>query len=264
MAGNGIPAIASDAGVAVDESGYSRDIVPPRLESYELDMDDGSLTCTFNDVVDTSSLKMKTHITLQSQKNALLSAPDVLDEEFSLTLRGGTTDSSNTYTIVMKIPEEDVELIKRRTNLASSIDNTFISLKAELLKDADGTAITPIISDNALKASKFTPDTTPPILSRFDIDLEGELLNLEFSEVVDISSFDAKSITIQSYRAPGPVPPNSHTLTTGYTLPAISDPTVPYSYSKRTFSFKLQEADLNEIKKDPELAVSIDKTPNSR
>ena len=56
------------------------------------------------------------------------------DTDNQYTLTGGSTNSSNGYETLFYLVNRDLNEIKRRTGLATDLNNTFISMAAEFIK----------------------------------------------------------------------------------------------------------------------------------
>jgi len=106
-----------------------------------------------------------------------------------------TTSSTNGPVILLELGG-DVDRIKASTQLATSVENTFLSLTASALQDVNGSPVVSIPPSNALQVSAFVPDTTPPQLISFSLDLELGSLQLFFSEAVNSSTFNPTGITL--------------------------------------------------------------------
>ena len=93
------------------------------------------------------------------------------------------------------------------------------------------------------EADLFTPDTTPPELVSFALDLTLDMLQLTFSEAVDTSSLNTTLFTLQS---------DSNETELAYVLTPASR---TFDNSGRVFNITLGPVDLNAIKADTALAV---------
>ena len=102
------------------------DTTPPRLSSFDLDMDMGILTLNFDDIVDTSSLDT-TKLTFLPNTNT--SSPAAYQ------LTAGTSVSTNGYEVVIMLSTLDFNSIKSNTAIASNVNNTYISITPELIRD---------------------------------------------------------------------------------------------------------------------------------
>ena len=213
---------------------YVADTTGPLATFFHLDMDEGTLELTFDDVVRRS--------TLQPDKISLESSPDKSSAEFAYQLTRGGSSSPDGYTILIQLSKADVDEIKHDPQLATSSLNTFISLTAEVIEDVAGNNAVPIVRDSALYGN-FTPDETPPFLSGFslDMDAEGHLV-LSFSETVDRSTINLTAITLYSEKG------GVFSLTGGSFIRA----TVSHDLS---VDVTLTPSDMNSLKANPGLAT---------
>ena len=132
---------------------------------------------------------------LRSPFNGVSNGSDT-NNRYQLT--GGSTSSPNGYETVIRLIQNDLNAIKRRTGLSTSINDTFISIAAELISDVAGQPVSPIITSMSFPAGNFTEDTTPPTLADFILNVNDGTLELMFSETVNISSLNSTAITLQN------------------------------------------------------------------
>ena len=201
--GNPVVGVPSTTPEQVSIGGFVRDVTSPIVLAFELDMNAAELTLTFDDVVDVSTLNAR-FITIQNN-------PFNLDAVNSFQFTGGSSNSPDAYTITINITENDLNELKMRDGLATNINNTFLSLRAATIREVAGSAVDPILDDDAQQAADFIPDTTRPELERFSIDLNSEVLVLIFSEAVNVTSLDLTRINLQNT-------PNISEATETYTL----------------------------------------------
>ena len=174
---------------AIQASGFTPDRISPILLRFELDLDTGLLQFLFSEPVRVTTLN-PTGITLQS-------APLSLSANYQLT--GGLTESPNGPNVALFILLDDLNAMKQTTDLTTDVNNTFISITAEIIQDMALNAIASIAADSALQVSVFTPDTTPPELISFELDLRsGGIVILQFSEAVSLNENVLSEIFLQS------------------------------------------------------------------
>ena len=215
---------------------FYEDLVRPTLLSFDLNMNNGMLSLTFDETVNGSSLMSSEILLLESPSN---------ESSFQLMLSGPSFVTSN-FTTVISIPITDSDLneIKRQRGLATDRSNTYISFGESLITDMNFNSILPRNDTSALQVSNFTSDTTPPELLRFDLNLTSELLVLTFSETVRVETLGISHIVIQNAFASGPE--FYRMLSGGEVL--SNDSTVVV--------IRLNTDDLNEIKIRTEVATS--------
>ena len=213
----------------VQADSYVRDETRPLLLNFTLDMDDGLLDLTFDDVFDRETL-MPQHITLQSDS--------ATEPASSYTLQKGSTTSPDGFSISINLAKVDLDEIKMRSLLATSKANTYISLSSQVGRDVATNPVTAIVIDEAQQVLNFTGDTTRPYLERFSLNLNVEVagidrgsITLVFSEAVNITSLDLTDLTLQNT-------PNiseaseTYTLTGGDLNPTITGVTVNVTLTK--------------------------------
>ena len=223
------PSVAVLSTNATQAVTFIPDTTPPDLSSFALDMQDGRLSLTFNDVMNTSSLDV-TQLTLQS--NAVGS-----DTANTFSLTTSSSSSNNGYTIVIDLSTADLNAIKARSGLATQLANTFISAAADTILDMANVNMIAITSRQGRVASNYTKDVTSPNITSFTFNVSTGVLSITMSETINTSSVNVREITLQN-SADGTG--RRRTLTGGVVAPLTP---------ATTFSITLNVPDLNEIKK---------------
>ena len=216
-------------------SDYAEDETRPRLLSYEMDANSGNLFLTFDEAVDSASLKAWT-LTFRSAMGSNDS-----NSSYRLSSASGTS-SPNGVLITLNISESDFNEIKKRKDLATEVNNTYISVSADFIFDMAYLEINEIKLGKI--ADRFVADTTSPSLRLSELDMNKGVLLLSFTETVNVSSFNADKITIQSEASNSP--PAKYTLTGG-TYRREDGPTI---------RLLLSDIDFNVIKSLDVLAIS--------
>ena len=216
----------------INVSKFTPDQVSPELNSFSLDMDEGSLSLTFTEPVRVSSLTASSF----SLQNAHV-MPTV-----SYTLTDAFSNSSNSPEIELTIQPTDLNRIKQIPGLASSVNDTFLIVDSDGVEDMSGNSVTAIVIANALQATEFVSDSTNPRLTEFDIDIDSGELTMMFDETVRASSLKPNEITLQGSQFGTAM--NVYSLSGG--IPTIEDSTVVV--------LSLSFLDLNQIKKIRNLA----------
>ena len=208
-AGNPSTAISSDSALRV--SYVMPDTTPPQLTAFDLDMNRGYLLLYFSEIVNISSLDV-TGVTLQSSRDGT---------GFSHTLTAGSLGSSVNYAeITVTLSDNDLNALKSNLAIATSSQNTFISLTAGIVTDLYQLSSLPIAATAAQIVRNFIPDTTGPVLLSFDLDLNVGLMTLTFSEPMLFNSFDLAEFILQSSQNLSPM--SSYRLTGGMILTATN------------------------------------------
>ena len=206
---------------------YIRDETSPALSSFWLDLTAETLTLSFSETVRRTTL-VTSEITLYSS-----------NDTFQLTA-SSTSSSSDGAVLVVDLSLSDLNEIKRKPLLGTSVNNTAVLLTSLAVRDMVGNDVTNITADMPLSAANVTGDTTNPKLNSFELDLTAEELRLHFSETVNASSLNVEQLTFQSMSVPG----INYTLTGG-----------TVSNTSHDLVISLTEFDLNEIKKLTTLAT---------
>ena len=107
------------------------------------------------------------------------------------------TTSPDHPIIIIQLGFIDLNEIKRLTDLATVVDNTYLSLTPNAFADMNGNPIIEVPSHNATQASAVYPDDTSPQLVSFNLNLTSELLLLTFDETVNASSLQPQTIVVQ-------------------------------------------------------------------
>ena len=178
---------------------FVSDTTKPRLDSFNLDMDNLILSLTFSEVVLESSF-IPAYITLQ---NAAMS----LNGQ-SVQLSGGLILNGNSNTINISLSDEDANSIKLQTGLGTNMLDTYIALRNGTFTDAVGNLLQPIPMNMSLMVSSVIRDQTAPQLLNFTFNLNASTLELTFDEIVNASSLVVNQITLQ----PNDMPPSADSV----------------------------------------------------
>eukprot|EP00118_Oscarella_pearsei_P023607 m.284220 g.284220 ORF g.284220 m.284220 type:complete len:7575 (+) comp40677_c0_seq9:1023-23747(+) len=236
IAGNAAPAFGPD-----QVTTYRADNLAPALSGFTLDMQNGLLTLTFDDVVLPDQLQIENFITLQG--NAAGTA-----DSFKLT--GGTTDSSIGFEITIKLAENDLKEINRLPGVATNINNTFVTMRASTITDVSSLGSVAILNPNGLQATEFLPDITPPYIMWFQLNITENLLVFRASEILSLASFTPGGFTLLSRKNASAGPFESYSL---------SDFTVSETRTE-VYSLSLSALDIYRISQRPILASSLETT----
>ena len=204
VAANQVVAISTAA--PLQASAYTPDSTKPRLNAFVLDLNAGLLTLDFSEPVRAASSLSLPKIGLQSANTS--SAVSVTLT--TATLAAGTVDGATKFTL--SLSSRDIEAIKVRTQLATRLNNTFLTLQDLAIVDMAGNAAEVIAASSALGASSFIEDVSPTTLQAFTLSMNNATLVLTFSDVVVASSLKIQGITVQ----------NAATASTSYTLKSSS------------------------------------------
>lgn len=234
---NANPIVAIVNGSALQVSSYTRDTVSPVLVSFSLDMNTGTLFLTFNETVNVTSLGVQ-WLTLQT---SAMGGPS-----FSFSPQATATSSPYGPIVNVAIGNSDLNVIKYLYPLATSPNTTFLTITQSAINDTSGNSVVP----TTLQASAYAGDSTLPVVQSFVFDLNLGQITFNFSETVNVSSFNLTQVTLQSTQS-GAAGSISVTLQGGTVLTTKNNPTV---------TIQLLSADLNLIKSLPPLGTGVGTT----
>ena len=214
-------------GASIQVTNFTADTTNPQLSNFSIDMDTGTLQLTFDETVNYSSINFSRFAIINSQN------PTVI-----IYLNGGqTTNEQDSVTVEFHFTVEDLNTLKRIREIATSSNDTFISLQFGAILDMNDNPVDAVSYSVALSAMEFVPDTSNPNLVSFDLDMNTGTLFLTFNETVEASSLNVSQVTLQDNATA--TDNNTYTFTGG--LSSMQDSTVIIL----NFSF----FDVNEIKK---------------
>ena len=228
--GNRVVAIADNNAREVDI--FTEDSIQPRFQGFGLNLDQRLLMLTFDETVDVSTFSI-TSVTLQDRQTRPTQ---------SVTLGAlSSIESPDGTEVIIRLSDDDFNLLSSTFPLATMETNTFISLEAGTVDDTNGNPSIEIPPSNAPQITSHVEDNTRPSLDSFDLDLDNGVLTLVFNESVNITSFDMTQLTLQSDRRG---PSSTYTIIGG----------VPTQRLSTTIDLSLLVSDLNAIKALPGLA----------
>eukprot|EP00729_Bicosta_minor_P004230 gene4230-26965_t len=194
------------------------DATAPQLKRFSLNLDKplGEITLSFNEPVDPDTFDV-TKITLQSEEvyNAATTKRYRL-KDGALTPETDLNPASYIFAlneIVVVLVEADQTALKIDFGLAVSDETTWIVVDSAddtldgngnfvsantMIKDASGKPVAQIGNDDALEITDLATDTRNPEVTDITIDFDAKTLVVKFNDVVDASSFKARSVTIQN------------------------------------------------------------------
>ena len=157
----------------------------PVLLSVDFDLNTGTLDLTYSDVVVAGPPAGR--VRFQN---------DPVSPNHVLTLASNGTYSSLGEvgsSISLFICTEDLNSLKLNPYLATSSHNTFIVLADNFAYGLGSIQITP---QNGTQVRTFIPDTQQPMVTRFELDLDSDTLSIEFSEPIQVYTFDETRIIL--------------------------------------------------------------------
>ena len=190
MFGNKVDEI--NTSFAINVTNYTIDVTYPVLSQFQLIMNDYQLILSFSETVNASSLNIS-GISLHPEQD-----PMSLLHSYRLSSENTITDSPSGPEIIVQISTEDMNAIKYINELATSEDNTYITIDSTTIMDMVGLTVTPITIMNATRAAVYMRDTMPPVLQNFTLNLTSEILSLTFNETVNATSINLNSIELHN------------------------------------------------------------------
>ena len=193
-------------------------------------MNSGTLSLTFSETVNTSSLNTN-GITFQSNET-------MPSEMYQLSgLYGSVTLPSNIIQVVLA--NDDLNELKYRQMLAIDDTSTFLFITPNTIRDMNSNLV---MQSTVLPVGNFTSDMTPPLFLNFTIDMDQGELTLSFDETINSTSlqFEYLALINNITFVPTPLDPDDQHQLAGGTVLTDNGPTLTLVFS---------EADLNEIKR---------------
>ena len=184
------PVVAVNSSTALLVNMYQPDVTNPRLLSFNFDLNTGLIVLSFDDVMLASSLRID-FLEIQS-------TVDGVSGTQTRSLTSGIATPDNGYEFFINMSSTDLNAIKANRDLATNASNTFLVMPPNALTDVAGVEVIGATGTQAFPVTVFTPDTQPPILQTFTLDLGNGELRLTFSEAVDPLVFNANQLTLQS------------------------------------------------------------------
>ena len=186
---NGVSALAINGAAALAVRNYVSDTVAPRLVDYRVNMNDGTLTLSFDETVSRASLTL-VKVTLQSSQ---------VSPAQTLVPSGAAVTAPSPTVLVLQLTSTELNAVKRMASLMMGASSSFVRLASGAVKDAFGNDI----QDAVLGASDYQADVTAPVLSSFSFTLDGGgTLVLRFSEAMSIGTLRVAGLTLQDSAGP--------------------------------------------------------------
>ncbi len=179
-------------------SSNTTDCVPPKVSSIALNEGNGTLTITFNEVIDASSINTSKMFVNDSGK------PD----RIPLTQSTVVTDS-DTISIQLTEPLRQQIIM---------LDTPVLVISTSALSDPAGNIIyaTPNLDMNV------TVDTIPPVFSYAEFTESAGTLTITFNEVIDASSINTSKMFVNDSGKPDRIPLTQSTVVTDSDSDTIS------------------------------------------
>lgn len=236
---NAVSSIQVPTSEAIRVRNFIRDTSAPSVISFTLNTNSGEMVVTFNDVINASTFDVSA-VTLQS---ALYRVPM---QWHTLSQSSSTHSLNDGFEVTIFLGTDDLNRVKQIRDLATSRDNTYLTVAATIADDVNGVDTIAVTDGKSLQVSAFTGDTTRPVLEAWTLEMDSNQIILTFSETVDIRTLQPSEIVIQVARSTT----DFYSLT-GFS--ALVPPDVDYR-----FAIQLAETDANVIKAHTGLGTSLD------
>ncbi|GMH88778.1 hypothetical protein TrST_g6209 [Triparma strigata] len=190
--GNNLTAIIN--GYAMPASNFVFDTTPPTIVSFALDMNLGKATIGFQEYVRVQEVTMK-GLTVQKSTT---------DNPVEHTLMLGTAleqTVNNSKSIVLVFSEPELNTIKDYDGLCNDRNSSFLKMSGSAVLDMGQNGNANMENSDAFMATSFVPDTTPPKLAEYDLDLDSGLMTLRFDETVNEATFIQSGVKLHNMAA---------------------------------------------------------------
>lgn len=233
--GNEVVGLPQTVPLQLNTDGFVSDSSRASLAEYSFDLNTATISLTFTDVLDISTLDLR-QLTVQNSQSSPSETSTLIDS---------TTTSTNTDTFVVNLGTLDLAAIQSNLGLATTESNTYFSFTSSLVRDVSGLEVVAIPSSSAIGPATYIADSIRPSVVSFNLDMNTGILSISFSEPILVSTLTLQSVTMQNSVA---TPTASFTLTNStYQAEELTASNVQV-----TFSYE----DCNMIKSLPNLASS--------
>jgi len=170
MNGNPILPLISGAN-ALPVSQYFPCTNQPQLVQFDVNFNTNLWVLTFNEAVDWT--------TVNSSRVSLVAALSGSEYFFQ---RGISLQSSDDGTVItFTLSRADLDEVKRIPLMCKNSSSCYVRISSGFVYDAFGN---PNVDSGRVLVSQYVPDTTPPFVESFSIDLSSRIVVMNFSETV--------------------------------------------------------------------------------
>jgi len=228
------------ANAARKTSLFIEDKTRPRVTSFDLNMNNGTIVFHFNETMDISSFNV-TQVALQSSSNT------GGDASLRLALTGGKIVSlADGLKLEVTLLLDDLNALKIQ-GIGATSKASFLTVAKNAITDMADQAVLPHIDGaNALPVRVHVADTTHPDLLSAHLSMDSGNLTLSFSETVRANSFQSTYLTIHTRT------PRNDSNSFALTIKSQPD----FAVNSPQIIIVLSTADLNQIKLRETVAVS--------
>ena len=154
---------------------FTNDTNRPTLDSYDLDLNAGTLALTFSEAVSITTVVSQIRI-----QNTASSPTRVYTLASNGTL--SVSQGAAAMTITITLDATDINSIKVDQALATSASNTYLIALEGLGNDISGNPLVGV--QTGLQATNFIPDRQGPMVTSTAVDLNNGMVSLRFNEPV--------------------------------------------------------------------------------
>ena len=177
--------------VLLSSASLTPDTTPPTFVYFSLNLTSGLLVLVFDESISSNSLN--------TSGITLVSSPNSTSQNTSYTLTSTSLVISNDEQVTrVQLGAIDLNSIKLLDMLATSPENTYLSIEANSLSDLRNNFNLAVTISMAPNVHIFSPDLLAPILTSFNFDLNLGILTLFFSETVNTSTLNLTTISLQA------------------------------------------------------------------
>ncbi|KKK74712.1 hypothetical protein LCGC14_2881030, partial [marine sediment metagenome] len=185
----GVTDIVGNAEIAasIASSAVTKESTAPAVvDDWALDMDAGTMTINFNELMDTSQDVDETKITLQETNDTDVGTA-------IRTLTDSTSAWSDGNTLLVTLSTADKDAILADTGLGVSTVTSYLEIvAASNIQDLVGNALdlTNVTDGASIAASTFTGDSTPPTFTVVATSVHdgGDTIELTFNEAMNVTT----------------------------------------------------------------------------
>ena len=182
FAGNRMRLVSSADAVAA--TAFARDATGPQILSFALNMTSGAISLTFDEVVVRASF--------DATLAQLINSPGAPTATVTLDAQSITQDSFNSTQLTFTLTQAAANQIRAQQALGTALQNTFVRLQPGAIQDTFGNAN----ELSTANATAVTLDTLPTRLVSLDLDMDTGVLNMSFSEPVNVLSVLPSAVTL--------------------------------------------------------------------
>ncbi len=169
---------------------FEFDTTPPRLLTFDLDMNTGLMTLYFDETVDSATFRPD-EIVIQNSASATASV--------QLSIGTPIDTSVRSTTLSFNMLAEDIVNLQIVHTLATGRHDSFLTFSASMISDTSGTGVQPSLDSNPVQVRDYFADMTPPQLLVFSLlDMDQGIIELSFSEPVTANMVDLSRISLCS------------------------------------------------------------------